>query len=241
MSWYHLAAAPRAHNIPKRIQSLIKNTLCSADQLGMLKLNLCCQLFFRDCVFASSAWGSDSLWVKELRLAVCDPLQTLTSRPRRNRRSPALRAAFQETLITPANFILPLFVHEGMVQPGSFYCLLQAFKRSYDMASFEMTSLFLWQDYSLVSLLLRYCSMIRNAGEQNTPIGAMPGCYRLGWRHGLIDEVGCLESMLLQRLESLCLWLCAWAVSSQWCICRCTKPGMWVWTVLCSSQKCLMH
>jgi porphobilinogen synthase len=88
---------------------------------------------------------------------VITPL-TLTSRPRRNRRSPALRAAFQETLITPANFILPLFVHEG---------------------------------------------------EQNTPIGAMPGCYRLGWRHGLIDEVGCLESMLLQRLESLCLWLCA--------------------------------
>ncbi|KAH9535555.1 hypothetical protein CY35_17G059900 [Sphagnum magellanicum] len=68
---------------------------------------------------------------------VITPL-TLTSRPRRNRRSPALRAAFQETLITPANFILPLFVHEG---------------------------------------------------EQSTPIGAMPGCYRLGWRHGLIDEV----------------------------------------------------
>jgi porphobilinogen synthase len=88
---------------------------------------------------------------------VITPL-TLTSRPRRNRRSPALRAAFQETLITPANFILPLFVHEG---------------------------------------------------EQSTPIGAMPGCYRLGWRHGLIDEVGCLEIMLLQGLESLCLWLCA--------------------------------
>jgi len=51
--------------------------------------------------------------------------------------------------------------------------------------------------------------MIWNAGEQSTPIGAMPGCYRLGWRHGLIDEVGCLEIMLLQRLESLCLWLCA--------------------------------
>nr|CAA61978.1 porphobilinogen synthase [Physcomitrium patens] len=62
----------------------------------------------------------------------------MPARPRRNRRSPALRAAFQETTISPANFILPLFVHEG---------------------------------------------------EQNAPIGAMPGCQRLGWRHGLIDEV----------------------------------------------------
>ncbi|GAB4844167.1 Delta-aminolevulinic acid dehydratase 1, chloroplastic [Ancistrocladus abbreviatus] len=26
-------------------------------------------------------------------------------------------------------------------------------------------------------------------GEEDTPIGAMPGCYRLGWRHGLIEEV----------------------------------------------------
>ncbi|KAK6114877.1 hypothetical protein DH2020_007146 [Rehmannia glutinosa] len=27
------------------------------------------------------------------------------------------------------------------------------------------------------------------AGEEDTPIGAMPGCYRLGWRHGLVEEV----------------------------------------------------
>ncbi|KAF0925091.1 hypothetical protein E2562_015381 [Oryza meyeriana var. granulata] len=26
-------------------------------------------------------------------------------------------------------------------------------------------------------------------GEEDTPIGAMPGCFRLGWRHGLLDEV----------------------------------------------------
>ncbi|XP_020253257.1 delta-aminolevulinic acid dehydratase, chloroplastic-like [Asparagus officinalis] len=62
----------------------------------------------------------------------------LTRRPRRNRKSPALRASFQETQITPANLVLPLFIHEG---------------------------------------------------EEDTPIGAMPGCYRLGWRHGLLDEV----------------------------------------------------
>lgn len=26
-------------------------------------------------------------------------------------------------------------------------------------------------------------------GEEDTPIGAMPGCYRLGWGHGLVEEV----------------------------------------------------
>lgn len=62
----------------------------------------------------------------------------LSRRPRRNRKSPALRASFQETYIKPANLVLPLFIHEG---------------------------------------------------EEDTPIGAMPGCFRLGWRHGLLDEV----------------------------------------------------
>lgn len=62
----------------------------------------------------------------------------LPRRPRRNRRSAALRASFQETTLSPANFVLPLFIHEG---------------------------------------------------EEDTPIGAMPGCYRLGWRHGLVEEV----------------------------------------------------
>ncbi|XP_072987192.1 delta-aminolevulinic acid dehydratase, chloroplastic [Typha latifolia] len=68
---------------------------------------------------------------------VIQPLE-LTKRPRRNRKSPALRAAFQETYLSPANFVLPLFIHEG---------------------------------------------------EEDVPIGAMPGCFRLGWRHGLLEEV----------------------------------------------------
>ncbi|KAK1268247.1 hypothetical protein QJS04_geneDACA006766 [Acorus gramineus] len=62
----------------------------------------------------------------------------LARRPRRNRKSAVLRASFQETQLSPANFVLPLFIHEG---------------------------------------------------EEDTPIGAMPGCYRLGWRHGLLEEV----------------------------------------------------
>ncbi|KAK0575770.1 hypothetical protein LWI29_006695 [Acer saccharum] len=66
------------------------------------------------------------------------PSLPLSRRPRRNRKSPALRASFQETSLSPANFVYPLFIHEG---------------------------------------------------EEDTPIGAMPGCYRLGWRHGLVKEV----------------------------------------------------
>ncbi|KAF5197061.1 Delta-aminolevulinic acid dehydratase protein [Thalictrum thalictroides] len=66
------------------------------------------------------------------------PAFPLKRRPRRNRRSPVLRAAFQESHLSPSNFVYPLFIHEG---------------------------------------------------EEDTPIGAMPGCYRLGWRHGLIEEV----------------------------------------------------
>ncbi|KAL2520335.1 Delta-aminolevulinic acid dehydratase 1 [Forsythia ovata] len=31
--------------------------------------------------------------------------------------------------------------------------------------------------------------LARYADEEDTPIGAMPGCYRLGWRHGLVEEV----------------------------------------------------
>ncbi|KMT19682.1 hypothetical protein BVRB_1g007390 [Beta vulgaris subsp. vulgaris] len=68
---------------------------------------------------------------------VISPL-SLGRRPRRNRRSPVFRAAFQETNLSPANLVYPLFIHEG---------------------------------------------------EEDTPIGAMPGCYRLGWRHGLVEEV----------------------------------------------------
>ncbi|CAA0273785.1 putative delta-aminolevulinic acid dehydratase 2 [Arabidopsis thaliana] len=42
------------------------------------------------------------------------PLQ-LSRRARRNRKCPTQRAAFQETNISPANFIYPLFIHEGEV------------------------------------------------------------------------------------------------------------------------------
>ena len=41
------------------------------------------------------------------------PPQDLASRPRRNRRSATVREAFRETILTPSNFIYPIFVHAG--------------------------------------------------------------------------------------------------------------------------------
>lgn len=35
------------------------------------------------------------------------------SRPRRNRKSPAIRAAYSETHLAPCHFVLPLFIHDG--------------------------------------------------------------------------------------------------------------------------------
>lgn len=59
--------------------------------------------FFWDRILEANCCSQGLLW----------NLQVMPARPRRNRRSPHLRAAFQETLVSPANFILPLFVHEG--------------------------------------------------------------------------------------------------------------------------------
>ena len=64
--------------------------------------------------------------------------QDLPSRPRRNRRSPTVRKAFRETILTPDNFIYPIFVHEG---------------------------------------------------DENIPIGSMPGQDRLSFKNGMIKQV----------------------------------------------------
>lgn len=43
---------------------------------------------------------------------LCGRVQDLPSRPRRNRRSEGVRSAIRESFVSPANFILPLFVHD---------------------------------------------------------------------------------------------------------------------------------
>lgn len=157
-------------------------------------------------------------------------LQVMSARPRRNRRSPALRAAFQETTVSPANFILPLFVHEGVAFSELLCCwwiifvdhflllgvvlvllLLLAVVASVWLAFYHLSLRFL-----NLSVLVFHSRSVRcvvvDSGEQNAPIGAMPGCQRLGWRHGLLDEVGFL----------FCLWkfrgcfspsdVCSWKI-----------------------------
>ena len=37
----------------------------------------------------------------------------LSIRPRRNRKSPAIRRLVRETVLTPDDFIYPLFIHDG--------------------------------------------------------------------------------------------------------------------------------
>ncbi len=46
------------------------------------------------------------------------PPQDLSYRPRRNRRSSTVREAFRETILTPANFIYPIFVHDDSDEDG---------------------------------------------------------------------------------------------------------------------------
>ncbi|CAD5314750.1 unnamed protein product [Arabidopsis thaliana] len=68
----------------------------------------------------------------------------LSRRARRNRKCPTQRAAFQETNISPANFIYPLFIHEGEVDipitsmPGRYmlgwrYGLIEEVARALDV------------------------------------------------------------------------------------------------------------
>ena len=67
----------------------------------------------------------------------------ITYRPRRLRRSPALRAMVRENQLLPADFIYPLFVHEGAevepigAMPGasrwSLDCLSAEVQRAWDL------------------------------------------------------------------------------------------------------------
>ena len=45
------------------------------------------------------------------------PHLELTARPRRNRRTAAIRDMVRETELSPAHFVLPLFVHRGPDEP----------------------------------------------------------------------------------------------------------------------------
>ena len=50
------------------------------------------------------------LWL-ETQILLCPPT-TQRARPRRNRKSPTVRGMVRENIVTPSNFIYPLFIHD---------------------------------------------------------------------------------------------------------------------------------
>lgn len=65
----------------------------------------------------------------------------LSKRPRRNRKSAALRALLQETRLHPANFIAPLFIHEGHHQKVAIASMPGVYRLSIDLLLKEIESL----------------------------------------------------------------------------------------------------
>ncbi|CAH9108926.1 unnamed protein product [Cuscuta europaea] len=132
---------PSIRSTPPRVIFLIKSSSNNGSGSSLLSKNV--GMTCADCeatVVAGNIPEAPPVPPKPVAPAGT-PIATslpLSRRPRRNRKSPAMRAALQETTLSPANFVYPLFIHEG---------------------------------------------------EEDTPIRAMPGCFRLGWRHGLVEEV----------------------------------------------------
>ncbi|XP_071714792.1 delta-aminolevulinic acid dehydratase, chloroplastic-like [Rutidosis leptorrhynchoides] len=94
-------------------------------------------------------------------------LLDINRRPCRNGQLQVIRDAFKETSLALANFVYPLFIHEGKSNSRFFFYVLR------------------FVDFSYILFFL----IFGIEGEEDTPIGAMPGCYRFGWRYGLLEEV----------------------------------------------------
>ncbi len=97
---------------------------CTANpkQHVMLSLADCRREFRRARPWCCRRWGSaccaiamraaGGMPTAHHSLALQSTLQNLPARPRRNRRSETFRSAMRESFLSPANFILPIFVHE---------------------------------------------------------------------------------------------------------------------------------
>ncbi|HRE91917.1 MAG TPA: porphobilinogen synthase [Myxococcota bacterium] len=73
------------------------------------------------------------------------------SRPRRLRRTPALRALVRETILTPRDFVFPIFVHAGKNLKTPITSMPGQFRLSPDLAGEEAKRLY---DLGVVSVLL---------------------------------------------------------------------------------------
>ena len=67
-------------------------------------------------------------------LGVNQPLNNLLIRPRRNRRTEAIRSLIRETSLDPAHFVLPLFVCEGRQQRTEVTSMPGVYRLSRDLA-----------------------------------------------------------------------------------------------------------
>ena len=102
----------------------------------------------------------------------------LTYRPRRLRRTPALRSMVRENVLQPSDFIYPLFVHEGAdVQPIG--AMPGAFRWSLDQLSAEVKRA--WDlGIGCVVLFPKVSETLKteNGAECFTPDGLIPRAIR---------------------------------------------------------------
>src|SRR3989338_251382 len=87
------------------------------------------------CQGKSSPFSSISLMSQKKRFP-SRPFQIL-SRPRRNRRTASLRALARETVLGPANLVLPLFVMEGRGRRQAIRSMPGVFRLSRDQVVAE--------------------------------------------------------------------------------------------------------
>lgn len=66
----------------------------------------------------------------------------LTKRPRRNRKSAAVRALVQETHLQPSNFVAPLFILDGPTQKQAIHSMPEVERLSIDLAVQEVKKLY---------------------------------------------------------------------------------------------------
>ena len=141
-------------------------------------------------------------------------IQDILSRPRRNRRSPTIRGAISETHISPANLILPVFIHDGeqsipiasmpgVARLGWRHGLMDAVAeaRSYGVNSVVLFPKVLCLPASTKSLLLPCAGDPPPSGASSSclvtatfPVQEIFACYFLAHAHGhMCDSRGALN------------------------------------------------
>jgi porphobilinogen synthase len=83
-----------------------------------------------------------SLKIKNDETSIDQENLVIPKRPRRNRKSPAIRALVQETRIHASNFVSPLFVMEGVNQKSAIASMPEIYRLSIDLLIKEVIHLY---------------------------------------------------------------------------------------------------